>query len=1549
MSFNKKQLKKDSPKKNAIDLKLKPIKKNPNYKYGFSQFQPGEGNLMLGAGFGNSKIGMGAMGMTPLDAENRKYFKGLVDANINYNVNPNLNFRLGVNDVIGGGFNPGLNAGIKLKFEEGGEYVDLELDENDIEYYKNQGYLVEYLDGGNVLPTDPPKKSDDGTIHVTDPNDPDYLKYLEHNKLYRKLKNNLRARQAEDAKTNLKVAKDWLDMVKNEWGETYDELDDVSKEYYDNYQKVIAEKGIDKDYFSYSKFDVDKQRKEGRDVNLSDEDKSYLEQAKALGLDIKFKETTDSRYTNPIVPRPKQKYILDKATTHKDKIKNYKTDLEDYNKEAKAFEEYDKGYNQREDDWKNNYNSYKEKLNKDWGEARNVPDWKIGLNNADGRGVDYLINQGFDIDDITWNDLHWVQQNIIKEGEGFNSSRSFIKPVLNKFTEEYTGVNPTKPTKPKVTLPEGYSYRQDRTRDGDMNDYLKGNKRISREEWIKATGYAPVQFRERKVRAKFAAGGPINNDGPLAKPQGDIYLPLDGTRPSYTDASGKERSEYKIGIGTKEGEMVIPTVWNGEQHTEDEAIDRYYNTGEHMGGPYGSIEEGERAAKLRTFIYNEHPAYRKKAYGGEYEGQLPMVQTGEETEPEYTYLELDDNAIQQYKNGGWVVEEMPEYEEGGNVISPGDGWEYKQEGDTYFTKKEGAADWIDTTGNTKAREAIQTKYFPDAPIERSADASAAEANVGQPINNTSATLPGNISTRAIQEDLAQEIDGEEGYYLGPKGVDGLMGNFTREAMAAKKAGIPPSEYNKKFTSAPLQTLPQVSVPASVIQRANGITPPVSSRLSASAEYSLSQNNERDEDTEQGYRTPVEEYDPAKLWEGDTEHIIGVDLGDEVYQHVDDFIYDTSIKGKDLDALAGSGSKFGADAFQMKLIQSKATSCLKGAKECNKKFVATKVGANSIAGLINQLDRADLTKYSVPSRGGNQNTSASGEFKHTMGYDAWEAGNAMVGEGLAQYLYKVSPDSHKNLDEKGHPKETMQDDLKKIVADGKVPLGSLVFMGDSSDEFGSKYTSSKTGPRDTHAATVVGFNEKGVPMIYDYGDLVPITKNVYHYGINSIVVPKGYENYTYDNLLKGKQKRNKNLGYTNEYLNEKFEANKNLKPYVNQIKKGAHEVKYKIGSDYNIKADVMDKLSDRIVGIAGQESNFGNQGDEDLSWGRQAIIELESDWTNKKLPGMPMGAKTYVKLLKDRGKEEKKGFADWEIEVMASKELGYGDMRKPQFKAKYNELRNKYPKSTGKDKDPFNASVGPFAVKNLPLYAKDELGLDKDLLYGMDVDDKDELERGAKASLIHLVESFVNLRSEYDRETYTDDQIIDLATVAYNNKSKAFNPDFAEYYIKNAQAGRSDDYLSKVKALEYKYAYDNKRKQEIGAAKRAALSAAWYADRPYTNTAATGQSLIEQQRAEDTVPIIESESTSVNRPAFNQYPQVDLTRPRSRGQRDTRSGEEQSTTRSLGSNARSVYTPTSQPTIGRPVSNLHLRNYRKYGGEIKPKDIFIEYLKRKKGI
>jgi hypothetical protein len=111
-----------------------------------------------------------------------------------------------------------------------------------------------------------------------------------------------------------------------------------------------------------------------------------------------------------------------------------------------------------------------------------------------------------------------------------------------------------------------------------------------------------------------AFGGPLRTDGPRASLK-DVYLPLDGNRPSYTNAEGKQVSENKIGVGMKGKEYVLPTVVDGKQLTEDEAIERYKNTGEHMG-VFDTIEEANRAAALRTNIYNTDPAYRKKMADG---------------------------------------------------------------------------------------------------------------------------------------------------------------------------------------------------------------------------------------------------------------------------------------------------------------------------------------------------------------------------------------------------------------------------------------------------------------------------------------------------------------------------------------------------------------------------------------------------------------------------------------------------------------------------------------------------------------------------------------------------------------------------------------------------------------------------------------------------------------------------------------------------------------------------------------------------------------------
>jgi len=295
----------------------------------------------------------------------------------------------------------------------------------------------------------------------------------------------------------------------------------------------------------------------------------------------------------------------------------------------------------------------------------------------------------------------YTPRQVLKKGsEAEKAYQEHIgKYTKKEETPKETPKETVTPKKEKVELPEGYSYRQDDTRDGDMNDYFLGNKRISREEFIKATGYKPTQFRERTVKIpEFRDGGPINNDGPLAQPQGDIYLPLDGTRPSYIDASGKERSEYKIGVGTKEGEMVIPTVWNGEQHTEDEAIDRYYNTGEHMGGPYGSIEEGERAAKLRTFLYNEHPAYSKKAYGG-------PVKTQDITTNEYGHLEGYKD-IQRRNLFGRDIHKRVEYDnyggtEGSKTVTKEKGPKGRFNKSTYETETTGPSQYSRESGYQK--------------------------------------------------------------------------------------------------------------------------------------------------------------------------------------------------------------------------------------------------------------------------------------------------------------------------------------------------------------------------------------------------------------------------------------------------------------------------------------------------------------------------------------------------------------------------------------------------------------------------------------------------------------------------------------------------------------------------------------------------------------------------------------------------------------------------------------------------------------------------------
>jgi hypothetical protein len=104
--------------------------------------------------------------------------------------------------------------------------------------------------------------------------------------------------------------------------------------------------------------------------------------------------------------------------------------------------------------------------------------------------------------------------------------------------------------------------------------------------------------------SKYQDGGLSMGDYDLttAPKRGDYLLP-DINRPSYIDEAGNKRSEYRMGKNIDGRETLIPTVVGGKQLSEDEALDRYYKTGLHMG-QFNTPEEADYASRLRTARYN---------------------------------------------------------------------------------------------------------------------------------------------------------------------------------------------------------------------------------------------------------------------------------------------------------------------------------------------------------------------------------------------------------------------------------------------------------------------------------------------------------------------------------------------------------------------------------------------------------------------------------------------------------------------------------------------------------------------------------------------------------------------------------------------------------------------------------------------------------------------------------------------------------------------------------------------------------------------------------
>lgn len=225
--------------------------------------------------------------------------------------------------------------------------------------------------------------------------------------------------------------------------------------------------------------------------------------------------------------------------------------------------------------------------------------------------------------------------------------------------------------------------------------------------------------------------------------------------------------------------------------------------------------------------------------------------------------------------------------------------------------------------------------------------------------------------------------------------------------------------------------------------------------------------------------------------------------------------------------------FNQEVLKDKILQSQAMSCHKG--QCLE-------GANTYVNkyVFPQMSMPNTWKisesYGIVSGDPNQ------PYGESM--DSWDAAALMQSKGaIRNYAASLYGPNKKRRTEEDAARDwyNMPDEEKKKIYSG-MTLGTLVNYGD----YGGLDPSRREGSNEKaglfpsrHSARVVGFTEEGEPVVYDWGEIKPLSKSGLGHPITNITTPKEYSNYNYDYVKKWQES---NQGY--EYdPNEKLILNK----------------------------------------------------------------------------------------------------------------------------------------------------------------------------------------------------------------------------------------------------------------------------------------------------------------------------------------------------------------------------------------------------------------------
>jgi len=271
----------------------------------------------------------------------------------------------------------------------------------------------------------------------------------------------------------------------------------------------------------------------------------------------------------------------------------------------------------------------------------------------------------------------------------------------------------------------------------------------------------------------------------------------------------------------------------------------------------------------------------------------------------------------------------------------------------------------------------------------------------------------------------------------------------------------------------------------------------------------------------------------------------------------------------------------------------------------------------------------------------------GETEYDYTADSWDIHGMMVGKG-GKSLYNTTDENWAN----NESSRLTEEQLKELYKD--MTPGTIIGFDQYLDKKGEN---NKLGMVSSgHSTQVVGYDERGVPVVYDYGDYVPIDGSTMYGigGISNITIPKehighGLEWAKEKGYYTGEDPKELDLNLDAIMDQSYFQDDDELPDFYKALK----DKKFSLMEDLKIREDQYDEMSAALIGISMQETEGGGGYQHNIEQALPGTLGQDSSGLTQLMWSNISEDKQLMKLAKKYGITQQSDLKDSDKSAIAS--------------------------------------------------------------------------------------------------------------------------------------------------------------------------------------------------------------------------------------------------------------------------------------------------------